>query len=50
MDIISGNFIWNERKERANIFKHRLDFSTAATAFNDPEKKIFIDEKHSMKE
>jgi len=50
MDITSGNFIWNELKERANILKHRVDFYTAANAFNDPKKKIFIDEEHSIKE
>jgi len=50
MDISSGNFIWNEHKERANILKHHIDFYTAATAFNDPKKQIFIDEKHSIKE
>lgn len=50
MDIISGNFIWNNHKERANILKHRVNFYTAAGAFNDPRKKIFIDERHSAKE
>jgi uncharacterized DUF497 family protein len=50
MDISSGTFIWNDRKERVNILKHHIDFYTAATAFNDPKKKIFIDEKHSNKE
>jgi len=50
MDISSGNFIWNEHKERANILKHCIDFYTAANAFNDPKKKIFIDQRHSMKE
>ena len=50
MDILSGNFIWDERKERANILKHHIDFYTAAIAFNDPQKQICIDEKHSIRE
>ncbi len=50
MNIISGSFVWNKFKERANILKHRVDFYTAANAFNDPKRKIFIDEGHSMKE
>ena len=50
MDISSGDFIWNERKERTNILKHHINFYTAAKAFNDPHKKIFIDEKHSINE
>jgi hypothetical protein len=50
MDIISGDFIWNKLKERSNILKHQVDFYTAANAFGDPKKKIFIDEAHSIKE
>jgi len=29
-------FEWDEHKERANIFKHGLDFATAAMVFADP--------------
>jgi uncharacterized DUF497 family protein len=29
-------FTWDERKERLNVQKHGLDFTTAAQAFLDP--------------
>ena len=45
-----GNFVWDSRKERVNIHKHRIDFSTAARAFEDPRRKIFTDSKHSENE
>ncbi|MBF0484345.1 MAG: BrnT family toxin [Candidatus Omnitrophica bacterium] len=50
MDIIFENFIWNKFKERANILKHKISFYTAALAFKDPKRKIFIDETHSLTE
>ena len=46
----SGKFVWDPRKERVNIHKHRIDFITAAKAFEDPERKIFTDSKHSEHE
>ena len=45
-----GKFIWDLRKERINIYKHRIDFATAAKAFEDPRRKIFTDSKHSEHE
>jgi uncharacterized DUF497 family protein len=45
-----GSFIWDLRKERVNIHKHRIDFITAAKAFGDPKRKIFTDSKHSEHE
>ncbi|MCX5678865.1 MAG: BrnT family toxin [Candidatus Omnitrophica bacterium] len=45
-----GSFIWDPRKERVNVYKHRIDFITAAKAFEDPKRKIFIDSKHSERE
>jgi len=50
MDIIIGNFIWDNRKELINIQAHKVDFYTAAKAFKDPKRKIFIDSKHSRHE
>jgi hypothetical protein len=29
-------FIWDERKNRANRRRHRISFETAALVFNDP--------------
>ena len=45
-----GGFVWDPRKERVNIHKHRIDFITAAKAFEDPKRKVFTDSKHSEHE
>lgn len=50
MDKESSSFIWDFEKELANIHKHNTDFATAAKAFKDPKRKIYIDSKHSRKE
>ena len=42
-----GGFVWDTRKERINIYKHRIDFMTAAKAFEDSKRKVFTDSKHS---
>lgn len=47
MDFDSGDFIWDIRKEFENIRKHGVDFSTAARAFLDPDRKVYTDSKHS---
>ncbi|MBI1870883.1 MAG: BrnT family toxin [Chlamydiae bacterium] len=47
---MSGSFIWDADKEAVNIVKHKINFSTAAKAFKDPKRKIFVDSKHSLKE
>mgnify|MGYP001591689587 CR=1 FL=1 len=46
----SSSFIWDARKEAANLQKHGVDFHTAAKAFRDPQRKIFTDSKHSWGE
>lgn len=46
----SGSFVWDFEKELANIHKHGIDFVSAAKAFKDPKRKIYIDSKHSEKE
>jgi len=45
-----GSFVWNFEKELTNIAKHGVDFTTAAKAFKDPKRKIYIDAKHSRQE
>ena len=50
MDYQNGSFVWDVRKEAANIRKHGVDFRTAARVFGDPKRKIYIDEKHSQEE
>lgn len=50
MDKIFGSFIWDEKKELANIGKHSVDFTTACKAFKDAKRKIYIDSRHTKKE
>jgi uncharacterized protein len=45
-----SDFIWDPQKEQLNIHKHGVDFTTAAKAFADPQRKIYIDSKHSARE
>lgn len=47
MDRHFGSFVWDARKEAANLRKHGVDFETAAKAFQDLRRKIYIDEKHA---
>ena len=50
--MVKGNsdFVWDCKKESANIAKHGVDFITAAKAFKDPNRKIYIDAQHSKQE
>jgi uncharacterized DUF497 family protein len=50
MDRQFGSFVWDARKEAANIRKHHVDFETAARAFTDPSRKIYADEQHGQTE
>lgn len=50
MDDIVPDFSWNSYKEVQNTRKHGVDFYTAAQAFTDLQRKIYIDEKHSTNE
>ena len=45
-----GSFVWDLRKEAVNIQKHGVDFGTAARAFKDPHRKMFVDQQHSKTE
>ncbi|MFQ5681158.1 MAG: BrnT family toxin [Candidatus Omnitrophota bacterium] len=42
------NFVWDHRKERKNIQKHKVSFEEAATIFCDPNAMSIYDEKHSV--
>jgi len=42
MALEKSSFIWHPKKEAINIRKHRVDFYTAARAFKDPKRKIYI--------
>lgn len=40
-------FEWDQRKDRANLRKHGVSFTVAASVFADELARIFIDEIHS---
>jgi uncharacterized DUF497 family protein len=39
MDKHAGKFIWNTNRESANIINHGINFSVAAKAFMDANRK-----------
>lgn len=41
---------WSARKNRINVTKHRVDFSEAATVFDDPAHTSISDPAHSVSE
>ena len=41
------HFIWDEKKNRANLRKHGVDFTDAIRAWYDPDRLDFFDEEHS---
>ena len=40
-------FEWDEKKSRANLAKHGIDFHTASLAFDDPYALTMRDELHN---
>ena len=40
-------FTWDEKKNRANLKKHGVDFNDAVRAWYDPDRLDFYDEAHS---
>ena len=40
-------FIWDEKKNLANLKKHGVDFNDAVRAWYDPDRLDFFDEEHS---
>ena len=43
-------FEWDDEKEKINIEKHGIDFSTAAKVFADENRIEFFDAAHSAEE
>ena len=43
-------FEWDGDKERANVYKHGVDFAEAATVFGDPFEVTILDPDHSVGE
>jgi uncharacterized protein len=44
------SFTWDEKKERANLRKHKIAFDEAMTVFEDPLFVIVADGDHSSAE
>ncbi len=44
------SFEWNLEKEKINLYKHGIDFATAAEVFKDPQRKLIVDSEHSRTE
>ena len=42
-------FEWDERKARANLRKHKVDFADAATVFED-DRAVTVSEEHAEEE
>ena len=43
-------FEWDKEKERVNIAKHGVSFADAELAFDDPDRVLKPDLKHSLNE
>lgn len=43
-------FEWDDNKEKINLSKHGIDFSTAALVFQDENRIEFYDKAHSEDE
>ena len=43
-------FEWDDQKDRSNRQKHGVTFMEARRAFEDPDRLIYPDEKHSLVE
>ncbi|MBP3760667.1 MAG: BrnT family toxin [Ruminococcus sp.] len=43
-------FEWDDNKEKINIRKHGIDFTTAARVFDDENRLAIYDESHSNAE
>lgn len=48
--MIEMQFEWDDNKEKINLSKHGIDFSTAALVFQDENRIEFYDEAHSKDE
>jgi uncharacterized DUF497 family protein len=40
-------FVWDEKKNRLNIEKHKIGFIQTVPAFFDPRRKEYYDDTHS---
>jgi uncharacterized DUF497 family protein len=49
-NMVEIEYEWDSDKEKKNILKHGVDFSTAMLVFEDPNRVLFLDEAHSIDE
>ena len=45
--MIAISFIWDEKKARENLKKHKISFEEAQTVFSDPNARMIFDPEHS---
>jgi len=45
--MIAISFIWDEKKARENLIKHKISFEDAQTVFSDPNARMIFDPEHS---
>ncbi len=45
--MIAISFIWDEKKARENLIKHKISFEEAQTVFSDPNARMIFDPEHS---
>lgn len=43
-------FEWDDEKEKTNIKKHKIDFTTASFVFDDENRLEIFDDSHSVDE
>ena len=48
--MIAISFIWDEKKARENLIKHKISFEEAQTVFSDPNARMIFDPEHSGNE
>ena len=46
----SISFVWDEKKARENLEKHKISFEEAQTVFSDPNARMIFDMEHSTDE
>lgn len=49
-EVVHKSFVWDAAKEKENLRRHGIDFTTASEAFFDPHRVILTDELHSRDE
>lgn len=48
--MITISLIWDEKKARENLKRHKISFEEAQTVFSDPNARMIFDPEHSRDE